>query len=132
MELSITMKDRKDFGDSLVDFDYDVWKKFDLKLYWTPVIEEPNYVWPLRILTVRVHPEFQVVGLVDDGSWEELVAFNIETGRDYKGRRTLMDLDSLSTKPTKGPTRKTVLAFIMMWWKRLKKKYGNQGKRFIT
>lgn len=80
--------------DSLVDFDYETWQKFKLNLYWPHNKGDLSVVWPMRILAIRVHPHYQMVGLVKEGLLEEVVTFSKETGKDLTGRCALMDLNS--------------------------------------
>lgn len=84
------------FSDGLVDFDYDIWKKFGLKLYWPEEKGKLDVVWPMRILAVREHPVYQMIGLVKKDNIEEVVIFSKNNGKDSTGRCILMDLDSLS------------------------------------
>lgn len=79
----------------LVDFDYETWRKFGLRLYWPAERGKLSVVWPIRVLAVRRHWCFQIVGLVKLDDYEELIAFSMDTGRDNTGRCVQMDLDSL-------------------------------------
>ena len=101
--------------DSLVEFDYETWKKFGLQLYW------PRYkgnlsvtcIWPMRILAVRKHPVYQMVGLVKKETLEEIVTFSKDTGRDQTGRSALMDLDSLADPVLRANTTWEILRSIL-------------------
>jgi hypothetical protein len=84
-----------EFKDNLAEFDYETWKKFGLTLYWPSERGKFDVVWPMRILTTRVHPTFQMVALVKEGTLEEVVTFSKDTGRSPTGHCVLMDLDSL-------------------------------------
>jgi hypothetical protein len=79
----------------LVDFDYETWRKFGLRLYYPDTPGKLSVVWPIRVLTMRHHRCFQIVGLVKLDDYEELIAFSMDTGRDVTGRCVQMDLDSL-------------------------------------
>lgn len=74
-------------------------------------------VWPLRVLTIRVHPTYQMVGLVKEDSLEEIVAFSKETGKSPSGQTVLMDLDSLRDPVLRANTAWEILRSILgFYW----------------
>ena len=79
----------------LVDFDYETWQKFGLKLYYPQDRGKLDVVWPIRVLTIRCHPAFQIIGLVKMDTHEEVIIFSKDTGRSINGHTVQMDLDSL-------------------------------------
>ena len=79
----------------LVDFDYETWRKFGLKLYYPRGRGKLDVVWPVRVLTIRCHSAFQVVGLVKMDTYEGVIVFSKDTGRTIDGITVQMDLDSL-------------------------------------
>lgn len=99
--------------ENLVDFDYETWRKFGLKLYWPAKRGKLDTVWPLRVLTIRVHPTYQMVGLVKEDSLEEIVAFSKETGKSPSGQTVLMDLDSLRDPVLRANTAWEILRSIL-------------------
>ena len=143
MELS-TLGIQTKFEDNLVDFDYDTWRKFGLKLYWPAERGKLDPVWPLRVLTIRVHPTYQMVGLVKEDSLEEIVAFSKETGKSPTGRIVLMDLDSLHDPIQRSNTPggilwntmkfawKLVRITKMIVWRSIKDAYEQRRKKSIT
>ncbi len=101
------------FEENLVDFDYETWRKFGLKLYWPAKRGKLDTVWPLRVLTIRVHPTYQIVGLVKEDSLEEIVTFSKETGKSPSGQTVLMDLDSLRDPVLRANTAWEILRSIL-------------------
>lgn len=99
--------------ENLVDFDYETWRKFGLKLYWPAERGKLDPVWPLRVLTIRVHPTYQMVGLVKEDSLEEIVVFSKETGKSPSGQTVLMDLDSLRDPVLRANTTWEILRSIL-------------------
>lgn len=67
----------------------------------------------MRILTVRKHPVYQMVGLVKEEDLEEVVTFSKDTGRDLSGRCALMDLDSLADPVLRANTTWEILRSIL-------------------
>jgi hypothetical protein len=130
--------------ENLVDFDYETWRKFGLKLYWPAVRGKLDAVWPLRVLTIRVHPTYQMVGLVKESSLEEIVAFSKETGKSPTGQTVLMDLDSLrdpiQRSNTPGETLWNTMKFAwklvritkMIVWRSIKDAYEQRRKKSTT
>jgi hypothetical protein len=97
------------FGDGLVDFDYDIWKKFGLKLYWPEEKGKLGVVWPMRILAIREHPVYQMIGLVKKDNIEEVVTFSKNHGKDSTGVCALMDLDSLMYEMLRANTTRSIV-----------------------
>ena len=112
MELN-TLGIQTKFEDNLVDFDYETWRKFGLKLYWPQYKGDLSIIWPMRILAIRMHPSYQMVGLVKEGALEEVVTFSKDTGRDQTGRCALMDLDSLADPVLRANTAWEILRSIL-------------------
>ena len=127
--------------ENLVDFDYETWRKFGLNLYWPEERGKLDQVWPMRILTIRVHPYYQMVGLVKEGALEEVVTFSKDTGRDLTGRCALMDLDSLRDPVLRANTTWKILRstlgffwniarmFKMIMVRSLKEKYNEYRRK---
>lgn len=130
--------------ENLVDFDYETWRKFGLKLYWPAERGKLDTVWPLRVLTIRVHPTYQMVGLVKEDSLEEIVAFSKETGKSPSGQTVLMDLDSLCDSIQRSNTPgeilwntmkfawKLVRITKMIVWRSIKDAYEYRRKKSTT
>jgi hypothetical protein len=112
-----TTQTKGDFTDNLVEFDYETWRKFGLKLYWPASIGDPGYAWPLKVLTIRVHPAYQMVGLVKEDSLEEVITFSKETGKSPTGRTVLMDLDTFFDRIDRANTLKGITwNFLVFVW----------------
>jgi hypothetical protein len=130
--------------ENLVDFDYETWRKFGLKLYWPEERGKLDQVWPMGVLTIRVHPYYQMVGLVKEGDLEEVVTFSKDTGRDLTGRCALMDLDSLRDPVLRANTTWEILRstlgffwniarmFKMIMVRSLKEKYNEYRRKKST
>jgi hypothetical protein len=130
--------------ENLVDFDYETWRKFGLKLYWPQYKGDLSIIWPMRILAIRMHPSYQMVGLVKEGALEEVVTFSKDTGRDQTGRCALMDLDSLADPVLRAnTTRETLRSNLGFFWnvarmfkmiivRSLKEKYNEYRRKKST
>lgn len=125
---------------NLVEFDYETWRKFRLDLYWPAMKDSVEVVWPVRILTERIHPVYQMIGLIKLSTMEEIVLFDKETGKDNNGRHILMDLDTPLYPVQRAKTFRRILwnylkflwttirIYRMIIWKEVKNNYHERKR----
>jgi hypothetical protein len=136
---------KKRSEDNLVEFDYDIWRRFGLKLYWPNVRGKTDKVWPMEVLKIRKHPKYQGVAIAKTDNVEEVVLFDINLGVDENAKSIYMDLDSLLEDPIDRSSTiweeiictikiiwRSVRALTIMWWKYIKIRYEYRQSKFTS